>query len=166
MWLRQWDVTMQSSRDWFLASKVFVCAVCLLVIQYIYIYIYIVFFLKVSCDNVHCLYLALIKLVQCMLLSWMGLYGARSPKLSYLLGSPLGTQWTEACPVASAAPSKYVFNSDMRLCLEFVRSWIHRLRGTMSNVEKLALPCYADGTEFKMVNHYMDRDGCKRVWGP
>ena len=56
------------------------------------IYIYIVFFLKVSCDNVHCLYLALIKLVQCMLLSWMGLYGARSPKLSYLLGSPLGTQ--------------------------------------------------------------------------
>lgn len=60
---------------------------------YPYIYMYIMHcfykYLVTMCIAyvLHCM-----KLVQCMLLSWMGLYGARSPKLSYLLGSPLGTQ--------------------------------------------------------------------------
>ena len=70
---------------------------------------------------------------------------------------------------ASATPSRYVFNSTICLsvCLCcFVRSWIHRLQGTMSKETRLSLPCYAEDTEFKMVNHYIDRGGCNRVWGP
>ena len=39
------------------------------------------------------------------------------------------------------------------------------LQSKMSQAEKDALPCYADGNDIKMVNKYTDGAGNTRVWG-
>ena len=92
----------------------------------------------------------------------MGLHGHASPKPSYLLGSP-SEAYLLCVSCCNGASSMYLFENQLGMFVKS-RKWIDEIYQKMTKEQRDALPCNSGDGSVKMVNKYVDRDGCERVW--